>query len=217
MNTESSSAASQDDRDPDERWLAVLAGRELVDHGDRSGNAAVAREASMMREALRRWPVAIDLAVGHGLDRPVDGAGASSDTRRRSDRSRSGWRSWRAARLAPLASLAAVATVVLVTFIAFTRPNVPAGEATMEPTVRSATDAVTLLTATDPDGLRGEIAAGLALEGVAVTRYRRFGRVGIDADLPSRPSTTLRALLDRHGIPMPVDGVLRVEIESRQP
>ena len=215
--------------DPDARWLDALAGRAGADDGD--ANDEVAREASMMREALRRWPVAVDpveeddptriaqlleRARREGLlDGDVDEASRPVDRRRFHDRLRDAWRGWRSSRFGPVSSLAAVATLLIVVVVG--RPGARPDDVANDATVRGTSDAVTLLTASDPEALRAEIDAALARQGVVATRYRRFGRVGLDADLPQQPSADLRAVLARYRIALPADGVLRLEIEPPQP
>jgi hypothetical protein len=105
------------------------------------------------------------------------------------------------------ASLAAVTVALLWT----QRPGI------VPPVERQATDAIFRMTADAPLALRADIAAALRAAGVAPMAYERFGRAGLDAELPRPLTPAVRAVLDRYGIPPPADGVLRVEIEPATP
>ena len=72
---------------------------------------------------------------------------------------------------------------------------------------------MTLLRDADPEGLRRRIVGALSAAGVQVATYGRFGRYGLDADLPQPITPDVDAVLERYRLPVPRDGVLRVEIE----
>lgn len=185
--------------DDDERWLDGLAGRAPAD-------TDAAREGTMLREAMRRWPPvaapvpARDAAHLAGTIARARAAGLFA-SRTPTPRTR-----WHAVRWA-----AAFATVAVVATLVVLRPgSVPVEEAT----VRSAPEAVTLLRVADPDAERRRLVEALASRGVRATTYARFGRLGVDADLPGPLPDDLKALLARERIPVPADGVLRVEFEA---
>jgi hypothetical protein len=107
------------------------------------------------------------------------------------------------------AELAVAAMACLVVAIGlFTRPG-PAPEA-----VRSGADGMVRLEAPDPGSLQRRILAELHAAGVTATGYEMLGRHGIDADLPRPVPPQVRVVLERHRIPVPPDGVLRVEVAS---
>jgi hypothetical protein len=87
----------------------------------------------------------------------------------------------------------------------------------LEETVRSASPQAFVLTARDPSKLRDQIADELDAAGVSSHIYERLGRVGIDADLPDPLPEPVRAVLARHGVPLPADGVLRIEVAGTAP
>jgi hypothetical protein len=85
------------------------------------------------------------------------------------------------------------------------------------PVYREAPDQLYRMVAEDPRALRDGIVQALRSAGVEAVTYERFGRQGIDAELP-RPATPLvREVLARYRIPEPADGVLRIEIEAAPP
>ncbi|MBV6417065.1 MAG: hypothetical protein CMLOHMNK_01698 [Steroidobacteraceae bacterium] len=90
----------------------------------------------------------------------------------------------------------------------------PASES---PAYREAPDRLHRMVAADPRALRDEIATALRGAGVAIVTYERFGREGIDGELPRPVTDAVRAVLARYRIPEPADGVLRIEIEAPAP
>jgi hypothetical protein len=52
-------------------------------------------------------------------------------------------------------------------------------------------------------------AAGVQAEG-----YEQLGVNGVDAELPRPVPVEVRAVLERHHIPVPTDGALRVQIHA---
>ncbi len=80
--------------------------------------------------------------------------------------------------------------------------------------VRSGSPEVVRLSATNPLQLKYQIIDELRRVGIAATGYELLGRQGIDADLPQPIADDVRSVLQKYRIPLPVDGVLRVEIES---
>jgi hypothetical protein len=66
--------------------------------------------------------------------------------------------------------------------------------------------------AADPHALQHRIAEELQAAGVSAVLYDRLDTYGIDADLPSPPPPAVVEILRRHGIPVPADSVLKVEL-----
>ncbi len=81
--------------------------------------------------------------------------------------------------------------------------------------VRGTAQAVVRIEAADPSALQRQILEDLRRAGVEATGYERLGRHGIDADLPDLVPPAIERVLQRHGIPVPRDGVLAVEISAR--
>lgn len=72
------------------------------------------------------------------------------------------------------------------------------------------------LQAANPTELKARLVGELKTAGVEAIGYDRLGLSGVDAKLPDPVPETVRAVLERHGIPLPADGIVRVEIaESR--
>lgn len=82
--------------------------------------------------------------------------------------------------------------------------------------VRGAEDGVVRLQADDPAALKSRILDALRAAGVEATGYEALGVQGIDADLPQPLTPAASRVLGEFGIPAPADGVLRVEIRSRE-
>jgi hypothetical protein len=71
------------------------------------------------------------------------------------------------------------------------------------------------LTAPNAVELKQRILAELRAAGADAVGYEALGAQGIDADLPLPVTSEIRRVLDAHLIPVPVDGVLRVEIREQ--
>jgi hypothetical protein len=67
----------------------------------------------------------------------------------------------------------------------------------------------------DPAALKQRLLAELRAMGVDAVGYEALGTHGIDADLPLPVTPEVSGLLRAHGIPVPVDGVLRIQIRER--
>jgi hypothetical protein len=80
--------------------------------------------------------------------------------------------------------------------------------------LRGSPDGVAHLEAADPRALKQQIINELRAAGVDATGYEQLGVNGIDADLPQPLPDGARRVLEQHGIPVPRDGVLRVEIAT---
>lgn len=68
------------------------------------------------------------------------------------------------------------------------------------------------LQAADPAALKAQIVEDFRSVGVEAIGYDRLGLSGVDAPLPSPLPEPVRAVLERYRIPVPADGVVRVEI-----
>jgi hypothetical protein len=189
--------------DTDESWLDALAGRP-ADAGAASANP----EGASLRAAIqaRRDTAALDVALedpnreeqlierarASGLLEPDAKSGARSRRARLPV-----WSAWLAA--------AGLACVVVTTWEVRQHPS---------PVLRGAPAGVIRVQSADPLKLKQDLLRELAAAGVAARGYERFGRQGIDADLPTPLPPALRDVLQQHGIAVPDDGVLQVEIES---
>lgn len=194
-------------------WFDALADRDTAGGATRS---AAANEARALRDALRALPAVDEVSLQRELAAsdagragrllaaahrdPILGPMLARGTRRREYP----WRAWSALLAAGIAGIAVALVWTL-------RPTIET------PVYREAPDRLYRMAADDPRALREQIAQALRSAGVEVVTYERFGREGIDADLP-RPITPLvREILERYRIPEPADGVLRVEIEATPP
>lgn len=191
-------------------WFETLAGRDTAD-------GPAANEARALRAALRARETIDELALQREVAAFDDRREATLLARARHDpqlapalaRGRANGRSrrqpaWRALLAAGLAGLAVALVWTL-------RP------ASETPVYREAPDRLHRMVAADPRALRDEIATALRGAGVAIVTYERFGREGIDGELPRPVTDAVRAVLARYRIPEPADGVLRIEIEAPAP
>jgi hypothetical protein len=80
--------------------------------------------------------------------------------------------------------------------------------------VRGAPEGIVVLHAGEPRELKQQILRELRAAGIPAQGYERLGAQGIDADLPQPLPQSVRAVLARHHIPVPHDGVLRLEITA---
>ena len=202
----------------DQAWLDALAGRDTfagrATVGERTEGARTAtlNEARALRAALLARAPIDELSLQREIDRDGETRAAQLLARARRDeilapalarargtapRQRT-WH-WGALLAAGIAGLAMALVWTL-------RPTVEA------PVIRSTPDAIFRMVAEDPTALRREIVNALRAVGVEATIYERFGRAGLDADLPHPLTPAVRAVLERFGIPLPEGGVLRIEI-----
>ncbi len=188
----------------DEHWLDALAGRLAPD-----GKRHAAYEASKLREAILRQRNAqpsslhtrdpqreaelIARAQREGLIHPT-----VLGTRTR-------WRRTLFTRWAILSYAATVACVAIALGLILR----PAAEIER---VRGAADGIVVIEALDPQALKETLLRELRAAGVSVTGYERLGVQGIDADLPQPIPAPVRAILAKHHLDIPADGVLKVEI-----
>jgi hypothetical protein len=68
------------------------------------------------------------------------------------------------------------------------------------------------LHSTNPAELKARLVEELRAVGVEAIGYDRLEWSGVDAKLPDPVPEPVQAVLNRHGIPLPPDGVVRVEI-----
>lgn len=177
--------------DDDDTWLEALAGRAVADE-----QHPAAHEARSLREALlRQRPPQL-------VDAPARDAHRERALLVRAEREGLIRVSRRPAILAYAAAIVFLA--VAVTW--FLRPVQEIER------VRGVADGTVTLETTDPVALKMELLDELRAAGVPATGYERFGVQGIDADLPEPVPERVRAVLQKHHIDLPKDGVLRVEI-----
>jgi hypothetical protein len=189
--------------DEDDTWYESLAGRtgqESTAEGASLRAAIRAYQAHPNEEAETIDPAREAELIARARDRGILPHDPSEASRNRLSGRRFAarrWQTWLAA-----AGLAAI--VVGVTF----RP----GEREPAPVVRG-THGVVRIQAQDPQGLQRELIRELSDAGVRATGYDSLGRKGVDADLPVPLPDAVRGILARHGIALPADSVLEIEIE----
>lgn len=120
---------------------------------------------------------------------------------------------WRSTLLASGRGWVAAAIAVGVLVLGW-RFSVPMSQ---QVTSTAPTAAVTQLLAADPSALKRQIVDDLRAAGVEAIGYDRLGLSGVDAAVAAPMSSDVHAVLQKHGIPAPAGGVVRVEIRaSRQ-
>jgi hypothetical protein len=80
--------------------------------------------------------------------------------------------------------------------------------------VRGIDHGTTHIQAPDPKAFRRQLTEELQAAGATVTGYERFGRLGMDVDLPKPLPREIAEILERHHIPVPSDDVLVIEVEA---
>ncbi|MEJ1965947.1 MAG: hypothetical protein WDO56_32115 [Gammaproteobacteria bacterium] len=91
--------------------------------------------------------------------------------------------------------------------------RVPLSKQVAEPAPASTSaPGVTRLRAADPSALKQQLVDDFHAGGVEALGYDRLGLSGVDAKLPQPLPPAARAILDKYGIALPADGVVRVEI-----
>jgi len=181
--------------DKDRIWTDALAGR-----GD--GDSIEAREGRALRLAILAR--AAESAPPPVAEDPHRVVALLARARREGliPAAASWWLGWRG-------GLAAALVVCAVGLALYRRAPVA------PETVRGAADGVTRLEALDPPAFQAEFIRELRDAGVRATGYERLGRFGVDADLPEPVPDPVLRILARRGLPIPGDGVLRVEIRPR--
>jgi hypothetical protein len=75
-------------------------------------------------------------------------------------------------------------------------------------------DGIVRLKAADPRSLRLQVVEELRAAGVQASGYEQLGIEGIDADLPRPVPDAVSKALERHAVPVPLDGALRIQISA---
>ena len=189
--------------DPDRDWLDALAGR---------APAAPSREGERLREFIQRNVHAPDVSVPERdaqreaqlLERArreglIDPAALTRRTRR----------PMRPAAVRTLVALAAGVAGVAVALSVFLH-GAPRTEH-----LRGPREEVTRIQSANPAALKMQILAELRAAGVRATGYEQLGVEGIDASLPEPVPPRVRAVLTRHHLAVPTNGVLKIEIAAR--
>ena len=183
-------------RDEDDNWIDALAGRSGGEAAASNDAHARAIRAAIRSRAAEEIPVAAEDPMREAaLVARARAAGVLPYAGGRASRRRTGW----------LAAAAMACVAVGVTLQMNTRSPAPI--------TRGAASGIVRIRAPDPSRLKQELIRELEEAGVHARGYDHLGRQGIDADLPMPVSAEVRDVLDRHGIALPADGVLQVEIE----
>ena len=184
----------------DQAWLEALAGRQSPEGGH------AARDAHRLREAI------LEHLAGGVLAPPGDDAERLAALIERARREgliapRTRRRTWVPLGIAATIVCLVGATVTWNVFHQRTR--------TTEVVRGGRDDAVVHLQVADPLQLKQQIIQELRAAGVNARGYESFAVQGIDADLPRPTPAPVEKILQQHGIPIPGDGTLRVEISTR--
>ena len=205
-------------QDDDDDWVNALAGRieasrilsEAVDpSGDAPPSRSLVLEALALREFILRQesgetPVpSVDQARESELiararrEGLLDSQKSAAASRPSQQRPR-----WRVA-------IPAAAVILIAAGIGFWQSSLKHPD-----NVRGADHGTILIQARDPAAFRRRLSEELRTAGATVTGYERFGRLGMDVDLPKPRLKGIEEILERHHIPVPQDGVLVIEIEA---
>ncbi|HEY1890903.1 MAG TPA: hypothetical protein VGG63_10880 [Steroidobacteraceae bacterium] len=186
--------------DPDRDWLDALAGR---------APTGANREAERLREFIKRNV--------HSPDVPVPERDAQREAQLLERARREGLidptaltrRTRRLMRPAAIRALVALAAGVggIAVALTFFLHGAPRTEH-----LRGAREEVTRIQSPDPTALKMQILDELRAAGVRATGYEQLGVEGIDASLPEPVPPRVRAVLTRHHLSVPTNGVLKVEI-----
>ncbi|HEY8052259.1 MAG TPA: hypothetical protein VIE42_05580 [Steroidobacteraceae bacterium] len=203
--------------DEETTWLNALAGRGDGVHASAdAAEPALALEARALREFIQSQDPApfsalpaADAAREHELiERArVEGLLPRQATGSPTVASAAPRRHWFAD---PRISFAAAAMVLAAIGVGLWR-------STLQPpieTLRGVANGTVHLEARDPPALKRQLTQELNAVGVRVSGYERLGHMGLDADLPQPVAAPVAAVLERHHIPIPPDGVLVVEIDA---
>lgn len=178
-------------------WMDAVAGRRADAEGRLLGEA-------LRREAAVREAQAVQPPSAAQLQSAAEAAGLVGRLGCRVCQALARlWAAVPAPRLAAALALAGLLFVVL--------PRAPEPEPV--PVLRGA-QGTQLLQDADPLARRERLALQLQVQGVKLTRYERFGRAGLRAELDAAQRVALAPLLAAEGLAVPGDGVLDVEIEA---
>jgi hypothetical protein len=196
-------------RNDDDAWLDALAGRIEAVAGE-GAQSSLVLEALALREFIHRQEFASETAVP-----PVDPARElelMARARRegllvsqepaagsRYSQQRPRWRM----------AIPAAAVILIAAGIGFWQSSLKQPEY-----VRGIDHGTTHIQARDPTAFRRQLTEELRTAGATVTGYERFGRLGMDVDLPKPLPKEIAEILERHHIPVPSDGVLVIEVEA---
>lgn len=90
--------------------------------------------------------------------------------------------------------------------------SVRLAESTTPTAASSQAGATVRLQSSNPTELKAKLVEEMRAAGVEAIGYDRLELSGVDAKLPDPVPAPVQAVLKRHGIPLPADGVVRVEI-----
>ncbi len=185
-------------------WLDVLAGRAPADP-----DRPAAREAQALRESIRQRR-----RIQHS-DLPEHDPQREAELLARARREGlihpsmlRGRPRWLSSMARPAVAYAAAIVFASVGLLLFLR----AGHE--QEIVRGTRNGIVTIEAQDPAALKERLVKELRSVGVSATGYERLGIPGVDADLPQPIPQPVRDVLERHHLPIPDDGVLKVEITS---
>jgi len=188
----------------DQQWLDALAGRESHAEGSELRKAVLARSVAegpaQADTDVAREEELITRARLHGLMVNTSALEGDPFARKTSwlTALRASGRGWVAA---------AIAVGVLVLGWQFRAPI-------SQEVTRAAPGGITRLVYANPKTLKQQIVDDLRAVGVEAIGYERLGLSGVDAELPQPASPAVLAVLNKYGIPVPTDGVVRVEIAT---
>ncbi len=205
-------------RDDDDAWLDALAGRIEVAQLDQEGASADndAESAAAVFEALALRAFIRQLETGTGPTVPTVDSARESELIRKALRegllppqgASAGSRVLRRPRPGRIA-IPAAAVILIAVGIGLWQSPAPLREQ-----LRGGDHGTVQLEATDPQLLRRQLTEELRSAGATVSAFERFGRLGLDVDLPQPLPKQIGEILNRHHIPIPADGVLVVEIKE---
>jgi len=192
--------------DPDHDWLEALAGRAPT-----GSDRGAMHEGERLREFIQRNVHAPDVSVpGRDAQREAQ---LLERARREglidpAELTRRARRPLRPAAIRALVALAAGIAGVAVALAVFLH-GAPRTEH-----LRGPREQVFRIQSGDPTALKMQILDELNAAGVRATGYEQLGVEGIDANLPEPVPPRVRAVLTRHHLNVPTNGVLRIEIAA---
>jgi len=192
--------------DDDMAWLNALAGRT---GGEQSG--AITQEALALRELISAQESgnALETITETDIARENELIARAAAEGLLPARPAPMVATWRRQFSAQRFGFAAAGVLIVAVGVGLLRSMQPPAES-----FRGAENGTVRLEARDPRALKRQLIGELSKAGVAVSGYERLGTQGIDADLPQPVPAPVRAILERHHIPVPSDGALVIEIDS---